>query len=256
MDLADIQKEQPAIALAINRVGVSGLCIPLRLRDREKGIQIVTAQAALSVDLPPASRGTHMSRFVEILEAWQEEFGCQSVRRLLEQLRQRLCSKRAYADFEFSYLMRKLSPLSNGSAGIAYNCSVAAELADSMRFTLGICVPVMTVCPCSLAISRLGAHSQRALVKMKIHIERFVWLEEFIELAEKAGSSPVYPLLKREDEKFVTEQAFSKPAFVEDVARRVAASLSASPSVLAWEVEVESMESIHNHNAFAYISSN
>lgn len=253
--LADIQRETPKVALALERVGVRGLVFPLRLRDRANGIQTVTATAALAVDLPPDRRGTHMSRFVETLDAWQEELGCQSVRSLLETLRTRLDSSFAWARFEFSYLMRRRAPTGSYGARMAFNCSVTAGLRDNLAFTLGIQAPVMTVCPCSLAICSGGAHSQRALVSMKIHIEHFIWLEELIELAESSASSPVYPLLKRADEKHVTEAAFAHPAFVEDVARNVAQGLYALPGVLAFEVEVESMESIHNHDAFAYISS-
>lgn len=253
--LADIQREAPEVALALERVGVRGLVFPLRLRDRANGIQTVTATAALAVDLPPDRRGTHMSRFVETLDAWQEELGCQSVRSLLESLRTRLDSSYAWARFEFSYLMRRYAPTGPYGAGMAFNCSVTASLRESLAFTLGIEAPVMTVCPCSLAICREGAHSQRALVSMKVHIEHFIWLEELIELAESSASSPVYPLLKRADEKHVTEAAFAHPAFVEDVARNVAQGLHAFPGVLDFEVEVESMESIHNHDAFAYISS-
>lgn len=254
-NLADIQSGPAALGIALDRVGVKGLCFPLRLRDRACGIQTVTAAAALGVDLPASQRGTHMSRFVEVLNAWQEELGCQSMRNLLQNLREKLGSARAWANLEFAYFMRKAAPASAGIAGMAYNCSVSAELAEHLSFRLGIQVPVMTVCPCSQAISTVGAHSQRALIRMNIRIERFVWLEDLILLAESAGSSPVYPLLKRADEKFVTEAAFANPAFVEDVARRVAASLENQPQVLAFEVEVESMESIHNHNAFAFISS-
>lgn len=253
--LADIQSQQPAQAIAIDRVGVNGLCFPLRLRDKARGIQTVTAQAALAVDLPAQARGTHMSRFVEVLDAWQEELGCQSMRRLLEELKARLHANRAWADFHFLYLVRKQAPAAGAGADMAYKCSVSAWLAEQLSFTLGLEVPVMTVCPCSLAISRQGAHSQRALVKMEIKINSFVWLEEFIGIAEQAGSSPVYPLLKREDEKFVTENAFARPAFVEDVARCAAALLAAHPQVEAYSVAVESMESIHNHNAFACIAS-
>lgn len=253
-ELADLQSGEAEIGLPIDRVGVKGLCFPLRLRDRASGIQTVTATAALAVDLHSTLRGAHMSRFVETLSAWQEELGCQSMRNLLENLQKRLGSTRAWAHLKFKYLMRKTAPASARSADIAYNCSVSAELAQKLSFRLGVQVPVMTVCPCSQAISCIGAHSQRAMIRMKILIERFVWLEDLILLAEAAGSSPVYPLLKREDEKFVTEAAFANPAFVEDVARRVAARLAELPDVLGFDVEVESMESIHNHNAFAQIS--
>lgn len=254
-NLADIQKQAPAFAIALERVGISGLRFPLRLADRTRGIQTVIAEAALAVDLPPHERGTHMSRFVEVLDAWQEELGCQSMRRLLETLRKRLRSDRAWADFRFLYMMRKNAPAGGGSAGMGYKCAVSAELATRLSYTINIEVPVLTVCPCSLAISEQGAHSQRAIVKMTARISRFVWLEEFIEIAECSASAPVFPLLKRADEKFVTEMAFSRPAFVEDVARATAAGLERHQRVESFSVEVESMESIHNHNAFARVES-
>lgn len=253
-NLADIQSEAPAIAMPLDSVGVRGLVFRLTLKDRAKGSQTVSAKASLGVDLPLDRRGTHMSRLVEALDNWHDELGCRSVRRLLAGIQERLGARRAFARFEFAYLLRRQAPRSGASASMAYDCSVSAILdGDSLSFDLGLAVPVMTVCPCSLAIARIGAHCQRALVRIRASIEHFVWLEEFIELAEAAGSAPVFPLLKREDEKFVTELAFSQPAFVEDVARAVAAALKAQPHVHAFGVNVESMESIHNHNAFASI---
>lgn len=254
-NLADIQAQTPAIALPIERVGVKGLYFSLRLRDRSCGIQTVSAEAAMSVDLPCTKRGTHMSRFVETLSEWHEELSYRSILDLLTSLRNRLESARAWVSFKFPYLLARQAPASAGMAQMAYNCTVSAELADTLSFTLEIHVPVMTVCPCSLAISDTGAHSQRAIAHIKLLTERFIWLEDLIMLAESCASSPVYPLLKREDEKFVTETAFARPAFVEDVARRIAAKLENLPQAKAFEVEIESMESIHNHNAFAFISS-
>lgn len=252
--LADIQSGVPKIGLSIDKVGVKGLVFPLTLRDKVNGRQTVTAQAALSVNLPHSRRGTHMSRLVEALDNWHEELGCQSMRRLLAGIQCRLESARAFAQFSFAYLARRAAPVSGHLANQSYNCSVSAALAENdLTFTLGLEVPVMTVCPCSLAISERGAHCQRAIATLSINIDKFAWLEDFIELAEAAGSSPVYPLLKREDEKFVTEQAFAHPAFVEDVARNIAESLIDTANVKAFNVMVESMESIHNHNAFAEI---
>lgn len=254
-NLADIQSGTPAIAMSLDRVGVKGLVCRLALRDRAAGQQTVSATASLSVDLPADRRGTHMSRLVEALDSWHEELGCRSMRELLAGIRNRLDAGSAFARFDFAYLVRRQAPSSAVSASMAYDCWVSASLSgdDTLAFDLGVAVPVMTVCPCSLAIASTGAHCQRAIIRIGASIDHFVWLEEFIELAEAAGSAPVYPLLKREDEKFVTELAFSRPAFVEDVARAVAAAMRAKPHVHAFCVNVESMESIHNHDAFASV---
>lgn len=253
--LRDVQITAPSVRLGIDRVGVRGLRVPLRLRDRANGSQTCLATADLGVDLPPNLKGTHMSRLVEALECWRGELDCGALRVLLEDMRQRLNATRAYAHFSFSYLIRKAAPHGGAYANMAYDCGITGNLdANGQSFLLELEVPVMTVCPCSKAISREGAHSQRALARMRARIVHFVWLEEFIELAENSASSAVYTLLKREDEKLVTERAFSNPLFVEDVARQIAARLDERPDVLWREVEVESMESIHNHNAFAFIA--
>lgn len=255
-NMADVQLLRPETPLGIDRVGVRGLKRQIWLKDRVNGRQLCLATVDLGVDLRPDFKGTHMSRLVEALDQWNEELDFSSVAQLLRRLQKSLSAEKAWARFCFSYLLRKNAPAGGGSAIMAYECSITSELSTAgQTFLLGLEVPVMTVCPCSKAISREGAHSQRALVRMKVRISRFVWLEEFIIMAENSASSGVYPLLKRVDEKFVTESAFSKPLFVEDVARALAWALSRHPDVLWHEVEVESMESIHNHNAFAYISS-
>lgn len=252
--MEDVQNRTPEVALDIDRVGVRGLRLPLRVRDRSDGTQTTVASADLGVDLGSARKGTHMSRLVEALEDWGESLDRQSVRRLLESVRQRLGARRAWVRFSFPYFVRKSAPARGDAAPLAYDCAVTSELDDSgQTFWLDLAVPVMTVCPCSKAISSEGAHSQRALVRIGARISGFVWLEEIIDLAEAAGSSAVYTLLKREDEKFVTEQAFARPAFVEDVVRATASALEVHPRVTGFTVEVESMESIHNHNAFARI---
>ena len=252
--LDDIQSRPAEVPLRIDCVGVSGLRRQLRLADRTNGTQVTVASVDLGVDLPASTKGTHMSRLVEALDEWDDELGRQSMHALLSSMRERLKAGRAWARFGFPYLIRKASPTGGGQACMAYDCGVTGELSDNgLEFLLELAVPVMTVCPCSKAISEEGAHSQRALIRMKIRIAGFAWLEEFVEIAEASASSEVYPLLKRPDEKFVTEHAFGRPAFVEDVVRRVAAALASRAEVLQYEVEVESMESIHNHNAFARI---
>lgn len=252
--MEDVQSYSPAVPIHIDRVGVRGLKLPLLVRDRAHGSQQTVACVDLGVDLPSSFKGTHMSRFVEILEGWEGEISYQAVRRLLEDIKSRLLAQRAWALFSFSYFVSKPAPASGRYGTVHYDCRLVGELDENgQRFILGLDVPVMTVCPCSKAISREGAHSQRALVHIKLRMNGFSWLEEFIEIAETSGSAAIHSLLKREDEKFVTESAFANPVFVEDVVRNVAQRLAAHKHVESFSVEVESMESIHHHNAFARI---
>ena len=253
--MEDVQNRPAPVALPIDRVGVKGLKLPLLVRDREKGTQHTIASVDISVDLPAAFKGTHMSRFVQALENWTEELDYATMKSLLDDVRNRLNARRAHIVFRFPYFMRKKAPVTECPGILPYECTLTGELSDGGKplFLLEVIVPVMTVCPCSKAISREGAHSQRAEVRMAMRMNGFCWIEDFIEIAEASGSSPVYSLLKREDEKFVTEDAFSRPTFVEDVVRNVASRLTGHPHLDGFRVEVESYESIHAHNAFACI---
>lgn len=262
--LADVQSQKPALPIRINRVGIRDLSMPVivRQRDSSEG-QRTIAKLSLSVDLPAEENGTHMSRFVNKLQS----LACESqgidysvLLNLLQETSRSLNAQKAQFSMAFPFFLSRKAPVSEIAATVAYQCRLEGEIdirssrKDAFSpFSLSVTVPVMTVCPCSKAISAEGAHSQRANVNILARIKGYVWLEEMIELAEKSGSSPVYSLLKRPDEKFVTEQAFANPCFVEDVARNVANALSAHPKVEAFSVEVESFESIHAHNAFAYI---
>ncbi len=256
--MLDVQKNQPDVALPIDRVGVRGLRVPLWVRDRASGTQHTVALADLTVDLPDSFKGTHMSRFVEALENWEGRISFRAVRDLLSSVRTRLEARRAQVTFRFPYFIRRKAPVSGVESTLGYDCVLTGVLdeAETPSFALDITVPVMTVCPCSKAISEEGAHSQRTLVRMSLLADGFSWIEEFVEIAEASGSSPVYTLLKREDEKYVTEHAFAAPCFVEDVVRNVAQRLLAHPHLRGFRVEVESMESIHGHNAVACISHN
>ncbi|BDQ35391.1 GTP cyclohydrolase FolE2 [Pseudodesulfovibrio portus] len=255
--MEDVQKSQSSIAMPIDRVGVKGLRLPIIVRDRESGIQHTVAQVSLSVDLPAEFKGTHMSRFVEALEHWSGDLDYHSFRTLLDDVVDRLQARSAHVRFVFPYFLRRKSPMSGASGLMDYTCRVDGLLKDGkLIFTLGADVPVMTVCPCSKAISDEGAHSQRAEVRIRTRFNGFLWLEDLIEIGERAGSCPVYSLLKREDEKYVTETAFANPTFVEDVVREAAKGLDEHPQVHWYKVEVESFESIHNHSAFAVIEKN
>ena len=261
--LHDVQNSPSDLAVDIDRVGIKEFRLPLVVRDRDTDLQHTVATVDLGVDLPAAFKGTHMSRFVEALEAWREHapegpvpaLDYPSMRGLLEDVRLRLDARRAYVRFRFPYFRAKAAPATGSKAPVAYDCTMTGEMTKGEHpvFTLEADVPVTTVCPCSRAISRAGAHGQRALVKLAVRMTRFEWLEEFIDIAESSGSAQVYSLLKRQDEKFVTEQAYDDACFVEDVVRRVAEKLDRHVHVSWFRVEVESFESIHCHNAFAVI---
>lgn len=250
--MQDVQSSPAEVSIAIDRVGVRGLCLPLVVKDLSDGQQHTVARVDLAVDLPARFKGTHMSRFVEALESWNGHLDYHGFRDLVAGVRDRLEAKNAHILVRFPYFVRRASPKSGALSVMDYACQVEGELVgERFRMTLGADVPVMTVCPCSLAISDQGAHSQRAVVKVRCRFKGFMWLEELVAMAESAGSSPVYALLKREDEKHVTEAAFANPRFVEDVVRMAAQALEACPKVTWYSVEAESQESIHNHQAFA-----
>ncbi|WP_028575190.1 GTP cyclohydrolase FolE2 [Desulfonatronovibrio hydrogenovorans] len=253
--MQDIQNGPSEVPMPIDRVGVKNLKIPLLVQDRSMGSQHTTAAVDLCVDLPAKFKGTHMSRFLEALSHWSQVLNYESFRELLTNVRSRLEAQRARLRFDFPYFYRRKAPESGHEFVMDFSSFLSGELVgQEIKMTLGVEVPVMTVCPCSLAISEKGAHSQRALVRIKCGFKGLLWLEELIDTASESGSSPVYPLLKREDEKFVTDQAFSRPSFVEDVVRRAAQSLDQHRMINWYEVEVESFESIHNHSAYAIIS--
>ena len=256
--MEDVQSRQAEVAMPIDCVGVRNLQLPIAVSRRAGGPQHTVATVELGVELPASFKGTHMSRFVEALENWNEDLCYKSMKHLLEDILQRLQARKAQIIFSFPFFIRRTSPVSASSGLQGYACRLTGELSGPLpeakpEFLLEISAPVMTVCPCSKAISDEGAHSQRADVRVALRLRGFNWLEEFIEIAENAASSPTFPLLKREDEKYVTENAFANPRFVEDVVRNVAEKLEKHPQVAWFRVEVESYESIHAHNAYARI---
>ncbi len=252
--MEDVQSGPALVPLRIDRVGVQNFKLPLVVRDRAEGRQHTVAEVDVSVDLPSSFKGTHMSRFVEALEGFGEDLNYQSLKVLLEDVKSRLEAHRAHIVFKFPYFIRKQAPASQALGFVSYACKLTGNMEDNLpSFMLEVEVPVMTVCPCSKAISTEGAHSQRTLVRIAVRMKGFMWIEEIVDIAENAGSSAVYSLLKREDEKYVTEYAFAHPAFVEDVVRAAAMRLSEHEQITWFKVEVQSLESIHNHDAFACI---
>jgi GTP cyclohydrolase I len=252
--LRDIQNEKDARNISIDKVGIKGIVYPVILDDKKKGRQHTNASISMYVQLPQDFKGTHMSRFVEILNDHRENMGISTVWTILEEMKQRLGSSESHIELFFKYFIEKEAPVSGLTSMMDYTCEYYATLTDTERdFVLCVKVPVMTLCPCSKEISEFGAHNQRSIITIKVRFKKMLWIEELVEIAESSASSPVYPLLKREDEKYVTEHSYMNPAFVEDVVRNAAEKLMAESRVTWFEVSSENYESIHNHSAYAVI---
>ncbi len=261
IELLDIQSNKADIAIPIERVGVKKVKIPLVVRDKVQGKQHTIAEVDMAVDLPAEFKGTHMSRFIESLEAWREKnpegLDYASLKVLLEEVRVKLQAFSSYIKFSFPYFCMTKAPVSEAYAPVSYECAFIGiqNEKNEMQFLLEIKVPVTTVCPCSKAISKGGAHGQRTVIDLKVEMKKFNWIEDFIDLANQSGSAPIYTLVKRKDEKFLTETAYENPHFVEDVVRSLAQKLDKLPDIIFYTIEAESFESIHPHNAFAVVSS-
>jgi len=251
--VVDIQNQKDLRNLPINRVGVKNLRYPVSVLDRANQVQHTVAQVNMDVNLPHHFRGTHMSRFVEILNAHHKELHIDKIDTILQQMKDRLNAEEARMEIQFPYFIEKQAPVSGARSLMEYQCLYRGVLTDKPDFILGVDIPITTLCPCSKEISVQGAHNQRSTVRIQIRTNAFVWIEELVEYAEQSASSPLYALLKREDEKAVTEQAFAKPMFVEDMVRDVALKLEKDKRIIWYAVESENMESIHNHDAYARI---
>ncbi|HEX8295418.1 MAG TPA: GTP cyclohydrolase FolE2 [Chthoniobacteraceae bacterium] len=252
--LKDTQNEPDFRRLAIDRVGVKALRFPLQIRDKAHEIQHTVATAALTVDLPHHFKGTHMSRFVEVLNEFAPELHVGRIGDLLRELTRRLDSRTAHVDFDFPFFLEKEAPVTKALGMMDYGARFAATIdAGVVDFVVTVIVPVTTLCPCSKAISVHGAHNQRGHVTFSIRSCPPLWLEDMIRLVEDSASSELYSLLKRPDEKAVTERAYENPVFVEDLVRSVAARAEQDSRIKWYRVEAENFESIHNHNAYALI---
>jgi GTP cyclohydrolase IB len=254
--LKDVQNQKDTREVDIQQVGVKDVEIPLIIQRKGAENQVVSAVAKMSVSLPKDYKGTHMSRFIEVLSEWKTKnlLGV-DIRGCLNAIKNNLEAKSAYLKFNFKYFIDKKSPITQIASPMGYDCFFEGTLnKEDYNFTLGVNVPVTTLCPCSKEISDLGAHNQRAIIKVKISFDekKLIWIEDLIDEIEKCGSCPVYPLLKREDEKFVTETAYQNPKFVEDVLRDVVVMLRKNKFITKFSVECEAFESIHNHSAWAF----
>ncbi|MCD4785041.1 MAG: GTP cyclohydrolase FolE2 [Candidatus Eremiobacteraeota bacterium] len=254
--MKDVQSYPDSRGIRIQKVGIKKVHIPLQILTKDGRYQNVTGIISLCADLTENARGTHMSRFMEIITRWsKKKISSKEVKIILEEVRNELETDRAQISIHFKYFMEKTSPVSHSKGFIDYDCLFYGLLEDDLfSFILGVKIPVQLVCPCSKEISREGAHNQRADINIKLEYypDEFIWLEDLILDIESLGSSPVYPIIKREDEKYITEMSFGNPKFVEDVIRDVVEKSRKDDRVRWFQVECDSYESIHNHNAFAY----
>jgi len=233
---------------------VRGLRFPIQVRDKARAFQNTIATIGMFVDLPKEFKGTHMSRFVEVLNAHGSVIHVENIADILRSLQKKLNSATSHIEIEFPYFMSKKSPVSRGESLMDYVARFdAAAMNGEIDFVLTVKAHVTTLCPCSKAIAKYGAHNQRGLVTVAVRFTKPVWIEDIVAMVEASASSELYALLKRQDEKAVTERAYENPVFVEDLVRNVALKLNAHPLVTWYKVEAENFESIHNHNAYACI---
>lgn len=252
--LMDVQGQRDSRRIDIDKVGVKNIRYPIVVKDRSRGQQHTIASVNMYVRLPHRFKGTHMSRFLEVLSAYDQAVSVENLPGLLQEIQQRLDAEEAHIDLEFPYFIKKSAPVSQSQALMDYLVRFSGrQVKDCYRMTLGVMVPVTTLCPCSKEISDHGAHNQRSHVTVNLQFSQFVWVEEVIEWVEKNASCPLYTILKRPDEKYVTEKAYANPQFVEDMVRSVAADLEKDPRITWFTVESENFESIHNHSAYAFL---
>jgi len=247
----DVQNQPDLRKIPIDRVGVKNLNYPITVLDRANKIQHTVGSINMYVNLPHHFRGTHMSRFVEILNEHHRELHIKVIGEILHKMKKKLHAQEAHMEVSFPYFIQKSAPVSGAKSLMKYFCSYMGTLGEKLDFVSSVEIPVTTLCPCSKELSSRGAHNQRSVVTVRIRSIKLVWIEELIEYAEISASSPVYALLKREDEKAVTEHAYDHPMFVEDVVREMAKKLNADPRITWYSVESENFESIHNHSAYA-----
>ncbi len=251
--MIDVQSEEDTRAVPLQKVGVKGVKYPVTVLDKTSKKQQTTATVDLYVNLPHNYKGTHMSRFIEVFHKYHEDISMHHFLDMLEEMRTKLTAQKAFGCIEFPYFIEKKAPVSGAAGIMQYICSYDGEVSEdgSRKFYVSIKVPIATLCPCSKAISEYGAHNQRGFVNVRLLYKAFFWIEDVISMIENCASTPLYTLLKRKDEKYVTENAYDNPRFVEDVVREV--YLGLKKYGFEWfTVEAETEESIHNHNAYAF----
>ena len=255
----DVQNRPDERGIALDRAGVSGLRYPITILDKKEGRQETVAELSMSVSLPHHFKGTHMSRFIEVLNSHRGEVTMRTLPEILKELKTRLEAETAHIEVTFPYFIEREAPVTKSKALMDYECTFIGELNGKYDdFVLRVCTPVTSLCPCSKDISDYGAHNQRGYITIDVRSGKnsegeteIIWIEELVQIAERSASAPLYALIKRPDERHVTMQAFDNPVFVEDMVRNAAEQLMQDKRVTWFRVHAENDESIHNHNAFA-----
>lgn len=251
--MIDIQNQKDDRDIDIDKVGIKDIRYPITVRDKEIKTQQTVALINMYVNLPRDYKGTHMSRLIEILNEHNRSISIQNFSEILSTMKKRLNAESAHIEISFPYFIMKSSPVTHSQGLMEYKCTFKGSLNKGKDLMVMINVPITTLCPCSKEISDFGAHNQRGEVILQVRFKKFVWIEDLIKLVEECASSEVYSVLKREDEKYVTEKAYQNPKFVEDIVRDIAKKLEHDTNITWFAVESENFESIHNHNAYAYI---
>jgi GTP cyclohydrolase I len=259
ISLPDVHKGPERRKLALDRAGVKDLRYPICVLDRTQGQQHTLATIDMSVSLPQRNKGAHMSRFIELLNRHRREIDIRKFRALASELRRELEAEAAFVEVRFPYFVEKKAPVSGALGLVDYACTFGASVrgegkAETAELWVACEVAVTSLCPCSKAISEHGAHNQRSIIRVKVWFKKFFWLEDLIALCEDSASCELYSLLKRPDEKYVTERAYARPRFVEDLVRELGTRLLGDANFSRWEISAESLESIHAHNAYAALS--
>jgi len=250
----DVHTLETKEGLDLDRVGVRGIRYPISVLDKDAGAQQTVGKVDMFVNLPRRFKGAHMSRFLEVLNVHKGEIGIRALPAMLRAIQDRLCAESAHIEIEFPYFIEKLAPVTRSPGMMSYTCRILGR-ADEKGVDIGleVQVPIMTLCPCSKELSERGPHNQRGTVTARVRFEKLVWIEDLVHTIEACASSDLYTLLKRADEKFVADAAYENPQFVEDVARGVGVALLQDENITWFRVEVETLESIHSHNAYASI---
>ena len=255
LPIPDVQSSEDTRRMPINRVGIKDIRHPIKVKDKDRGVQHTIASFNMYVGLPHNFKGTHMSRFVEILNSHDTEISVESFETMLREMVVKLEAQTGHLEMSFPFFINKTAPVSGVKSLLDYEVTLTGEIlaGGTYKQTTKVVVPVTSLCPCSKKISERGAHNQRSHVTLTVETSDFVWIEELVQLAEAQASCELYGLLKRPDEKYVTERAYDNPKFVEDLVRDVAGALNAESRVVSYVVESENFESIHNHSAYALI---
>lgn len=252
--MKDVQQQVDERDIYLNEVGIKDLVFPVEIKNKDGKWQTTHAKISLSVDLDPSQRGTHMSRFVDIIQK-NNRIDLKHIKNILAVIQEKLGAKKSFIELKFEYFIKKEAPVSKKISFINVGVQYKAWLGETFEFEMTVNTPATTLCPCSKEISEFSAHNQRANISITVRSNEFIWIEDLVKISEDSASSPVYALLKRPDEKYVTEYAYENPRFVEDVCREVKIRLDENKIATRYKILVESFESIHNHNAFAKIIS-